>query len=75
MGIVAWPLTGQGKSIFLGSSIGLYLGMIAGIYHISNKDNPENPFLRQAQGEMEKDFGVFSETPTPLYLSLEVADF
>ncbi len=42
-GLIAWPLTGSERAIFMGSSIGLYLGIGAGFYHISNRDEPGNP--------------------------------
>lgn len=43
LGLVSWPLTGKAKNIFLGSAIGLVLGVVAGIYFISNRDDPDNP--------------------------------
>jgi hypothetical protein len=43
LGLISWPLTQNPRSIALGASIGLYLGLIAGIYYIHNRDNPQNP--------------------------------
>jgi hypothetical protein len=43
LGLLALPGTRSVRGIFMGSSIGLYLGMVAGYYHSRNRDNPQNP--------------------------------
>ena len=45
MGLIAWPLTGGGiRTLFMGMSVGLYLGIIIGIYHNQSRNDPNNPF-------------------------------
>jgi|GEM_PF-3697583 len=46
LGLIALPLTREGKSVFMGVSIGLYLGILAGFYHIEHRDDPGNPLRR-----------------------------
>lgn len=43
MGLLSLPFTQSFKSVFMGSSIGLYLGIAGGFYHISHTDDPTNP--------------------------------
>src|SRR5687767_13102576 len=50
MGLISYPFTKNVRGIFVGSSIGLYLGIIAGIYHIEHREDPGNP-LRGYQFE------------------------
>jgi len=47
-GLVSFPFTGEAKTIFMGTSIGLYLGIIVGVFHVMNRDDPENPFSDKA---------------------------
>ncbi|OFZ79238.1 MAG: hypothetical protein A2583_01120 [Bdellovibrionales bacterium RIFOXYD1_FULL_53_11] len=44
MGAVAYPFTSRFRTVLMGTSIGLYLGIAAGVYHISHRDDPGNPF-------------------------------
>ena len=43
MGLVAAPITQSGRSIFIGTSVGLYLGTAVSIYHFTHRYDPENP--------------------------------
>ena len=43
-GLVTVPFTKDIRTMFIGTSVGLFLGIIAGFYHINNRGNPENPF-------------------------------
>src|SRR5262245_35933188 len=43
LGLISYPFTRDPKTIFMGSSIGGYLGFAIGIYHISHRDDPGNP--------------------------------
>src|SRR5690606_28800996 len=43
LGLAAYPSTQEARSIFMGTSIGLYLGLVVGIYFIANRNNPDNP--------------------------------
>jgi hypothetical protein len=42
-GLIAWPISGSERAIFLGASLGLYLGIGAGFYHVAARDDLENP--------------------------------
>jgi len=43
VGFALFPFTKKNRSIFLGSSIGLYLGIAVGLYFIANRYDPNNP--------------------------------
>ena len=42
-GLATWPLSGSSRSVFIGASVGLYLGIVAGVYFITHRDDPQNP--------------------------------
>lgn len=44
LGLISWPMTGSSRAVFIGSSIGMYLGVGTGIYFITHRDDPGNPF-------------------------------
>ncbi|MBC7693728.1 MAG: hypothetical protein H7222_18325 [Methylotenera sp.] len=44
VGLGTYPFSKSTRAIFIGTSVGLYLGIVAGIYHITHRDDPENPF-------------------------------
>lgn len=52
LGLAAYPFTRSTRGIFIGTAIGLYFGLAAGIYHINNRDNPENPFNSESNFEL-----------------------
>lgn len=43
-GLVSFPVSGEARNIVIGTSLGLYLGIIAGVYHMTHRYDPENPF-------------------------------
>jgi hypothetical protein len=43
VGLVAWPLSERAESIWIGSLVGLTLGVAVGIFHIGHRDDPQNP--------------------------------
>jgi hypothetical protein len=43
IGLVLYPVTHSARGVFIGTSVGLYLGIIAGLYHIHHRDDPMNP--------------------------------
>ena len=49
MGLGLVPFTKEIRTMFIGTSVGLVLGIIAGVYHINNRDNPQNPFNNNFQ--------------------------
>lgn len=49
LGLAAYPATQEARSIFMGTSIGLYLGIAVGIYFIANRNSPDNPLVSEWQ--------------------------
>ena len=43
LGLATLPLAKSSRAIFIGSSVGLYLGLATGFYHITHRDDPGNP--------------------------------
>ena len=64
LGLVSYPLTRDTRSIFIGTSVGLYLGLIAGIYYINNRDDPGNP-LRSYELDLKPGTGLASVAHLP----------
>ncbi len=44
LGLASLSFTKKTRSIFLGSSLGLYAGILAGLYYATHMDDPANPF-------------------------------
>lgn len=44
IGLAAYPLTGEGRSIFIGSSVGLYVGLVFGLGYVLSSNGDEDPF-------------------------------
>jgi len=66
LGLVAFPITGEFKNIFVGSSIGLYMGIAAGLYLITHRDDPNNPLVyKRVPSKVE----IFRENTEPKELS------
>jgi hypothetical protein len=58
LGLASYPFTQKPRSIFIGTSIGLYLGIAVGFYYIWNRYDPENPLQpehRQAPWEQRRE--------------------
>jgi len=51
VGLITWPFTQDLRAVFMGTSIGLYLGIAIGIYQVFNRENPQNP-LNQMVSQM-----------------------
>jgi hypothetical protein len=45
-GLVMWPISRRVNTLFVGAGVGLVLGTLAGIYHVNNEDDPQNPLRR-----------------------------
>ncbi len=43
LGLVSLPAHQSARGIFVGSSVGFFLGIAVGIYHINHRDDPQNP--------------------------------
>jgi hypothetical protein len=48
-GALSVPFTRNARTMFVGTSLGLYLGLVIGIYYVLDKDNP----LRLKPGERQ----------------------
>jgi len=81
VGLLAWPLAGKLRAIPIGSSIGLYLGIVAGIYHIQNRRNPENPLTHPAshavppEGTFASDLYGPAHSPPWMYWEVSLVEF
>ncbi len=67
LGALALPATQDVKSIFIGSSVGLYLGLIIGIYHVNHRDDPQNPL--NARGGHQS---LYSQSAIPIDIKREI---
>ncbi|OFZ52403.1 MAG: hypothetical protein A2428_12690 [Bdellovibrionales bacterium RIFOXYC1_FULL_54_43] len=56
LGIAAFPFTRDGRSIAVGTSIGLYLGIAAGFYYISHREE----LADSLRGERRDDVSLYS---------------
>lgn len=66
VGLLTWPVSQTNRSVFIGSSMGLYLGLAVGIYHITHRDDPSNPLRESADARGETDelsSSILSEGP------------
>ena len=54
LGLASLPLHRSGRSVFMGTSLGLYLGAIVGFYYIGHRDDRGNPLASVAGPD---DFG------------------
>ena len=43
-GLILWPVSGRINTVFLGTGVGFIMGSIAGVYHVTHGDDPQNPF-------------------------------
>jgi hypothetical protein len=66
LGLVAYPITQNPRSIAVGTSIGLYLGLALGFYYVWERDNPENPLRPDASLEIRAARVGPDELPRPL---------
>lgn len=53
-GALTLPITQNARTMFVGTSLGLYLGIVVGIYYVLDKDNPLRlrPEERPSRGEL-----------------------
>ncbi len=51
LGLTTYPITGEFRSVLMGTSVGLYLGLALGIYFISTPEDPGNPYRAGREGE------------------------
>ncbi len=49
-GAISYPMTKSVRGVFIGSSIGLYLGIAAGVYYITHREDPDNPLRLNEYG-------------------------
>lgn len=53
LGAASYPFTQSVRGIFMGTSLGLYLGAGAGLYHVNHRDDPENPLNPNSNSRVE----------------------
>lgn len=53
LGAASYPFSQSVRGIFMGTSIGLYLGAAAGTYHVYHRDDPENPLSQRYRPGVE----------------------
>lgn len=81
VGLATVPFTHGIRSMFLGSSIGLYMGIAAGVYHITHRDDPGNPFNTRRTDDLPRDqwyrVRIEEKTPAPvlIQISAKVLEF
>lgn len=72
LGMATLPFAQKVRGVFIGSSIGMYLGIATGIYIVTNRNNPDNPINQIQQPEEGYSetrlykFRNYDETPLPL---------
>lgn len=49
LGLASVPFTRDARSIFIGSSVGLYLGIAVGVFYVMHRDDPDNPLRTENQ--------------------------
>ncbi len=42
-GLVMWPVSGRVNTLFVGAGVGFVVGTLAGLYHVNNENDPQNP--------------------------------
>ena len=51
LGLVSLPITRDSRSLFIGTSLGLYLGVAVGIYYLFDKSNSLKGVIQGARSE------------------------
>lgn len=54
VGLVTVPLSQDFRTLFMGSSVGLYVGLALGVYYAATFDDPNNPFRGIPTGELSQ---------------------
>ena len=63
VGFLTVPATGTLRSAFIGSSVGLYLGVAVGVFYWMERDNPGNPLKRGPQDTLLPQAPGFAVSP------------
>jgi hypothetical protein len=77
LGLATLPFTESARSVFQGTSLGLYLGIAVGFYYVMHRDDAENPLRMepdtQGQSGGGSPFGPAIELPRSVALARAVA--
>lgn len=65
-GTVMWPISGQARTVFVGASVGLYLGIAAGLYGEWERSEQE------AEVEFYSERGAQALGPAPPWFSWKI---
>jgi hypothetical protein len=65
LGLGSYAFNHEPRSIAIGSSVGLYLGIIAGIYYINHRDDAGNPLRSDADELRRLAASAPPRAPTP----------
>lgn len=81
-GLLLFPVARTSRTIFIGGSVGLYLGIAVGVYHIYHRDDPGNPLSTRSaslpsQGEVPGAMQIGQRNPAEpeVEISLPVLRF
>lgn len=58
MGLVSLPFHRSTKGVYLGSLLGLGLGLMVGAYHVTHRDDPGNPLRGHAEAASPAALGL-----------------
>jgi hypothetical protein len=53
LGALSLPFTQNVRSMFVGTSLGLYLGLAVGVYYVVERDNPGNPLRPRKSASLD----------------------
>ena len=75
LGLISLPFTRDLRTVFMGTSIGLYLGLVVGIYHTDNYDDPRNPLSPNYQSYLMLNGQKVRPKQVPVTLSYQLYRF
>ena len=76
-GLLTLPVHGNGRTVFVGTSVGLYLGIVVGLYHNAHRYDPSNPLRAWLEEDRarQRGFEIPKIPRAPLQVDWVVAQF